>query len=127
MQNAFFEQLQQYGQEFDVSQKMVVNLLRKFELSIWKLLLTHLLRVLNAASCRPGVLADMLNTRCAWPLILERMRSFWKNRFCQVPMFGQFTIWSFHNNVSEMKRLAARDFEDILQVYFNFILLIIFF
>ena len=37
------------------------------------------------------------------------------NRFRQVPTFGRFTIWRFHNNVSEMKKLAARDFEDILQ------------
>lgn len=30
--------------------------------------------------------------------------------------FGRATIRKFHNNVSEMKRLAARDFEDILIV-----------
>ena len=35
-----------------------------------------------------------------------------------VPTFGRFTIRRFHNNVSEMKKLAARDFEDILQVAF---------
>ena len=39
-----------------------------------------------------------------------------RNRFRQVPTFGRFTIRRFHNNVSEMKKLAARDFEDILQV-----------
>jgi hypothetical protein len=38
------------------------------------------------------------------------------HRFRQVPTFGRFTIRRFHNNVSEMKKLAARDFEDILQV-----------
>ena len=38
------------------------------------------------------------------------------NRFRQVPTFGRFTIRRFHDNVSEMKKLAARDFEDILQV-----------
>lgn len=32
-----------------------------------------------------------------------------------VPPFGQ-TIRRFSNNVSEMKKLAARDFEDMLQV-----------
>ena len=37
-------------------------------------------------------------------------------RFRQIPTFGRYTIRRFHNNVSEMKRLAARDFEDILQV-----------
>ena len=33
-----------------------------------------------------------------------------------MPTFGQDTIWRFHKNVSELKRLAARDFEDLLQV-----------
>jgi hypothetical protein len=32
-----------------------------------------------------------------------------------VPQFGQ-TIRKFTNNVSEMKKLAARDYEDLLQV-----------
>jgi hypothetical protein len=37
-------------------------------------------------------------------------------RFRQVPTFGGGVIRLFANNASEMKRLAARDFEDILQV-----------
>ncbi|KAJ7635896.1 hypothetical protein B0H17DRAFT_899754, partial [Mycena rosella] len=36
-------------------------------------------------------------------------------RFRQVPTFGRSTIRRFHANVSEMKKLAARNFEDILQ------------
>ncbi|KAJ7671071.1 hypothetical protein B0H17DRAFT_848463, partial [Mycena rosella] len=36
-------------------------------------------------------------------------------RFRQIPTFGRSTIRCFHTNVSEMKKLAARDFEDILQ------------
>src|ERR1700689_286472 len=36
--------------------------------------------------------------------------------FRQVPTFGADTIRRFSSNVSELKRLAARDFEDILQV-----------
>jgi len=43
------------------------------------------------------------------------------HRFRQIPTFGRFTIRRFHNNVSEMKKLAARDFEDILQVIFSFL------
>ena len=42
---------------------MVVDLLHEFELGVWKALLTHLVRVLHAVSKRPGVLADILNTR----------------------------------------------------------------
>jgi hypothetical protein len=37
-------------------------------------------------------------------------------RFRQVPTFGQDTIRKFTGDVSEMKKMAARDFEDILQV-----------
>ena len=40
--------------------------------------------------------------------------------FRQVPTFGRDTIRRFHRNVSEMKRLAARDFEDVLQVSIGF-------
>lgn len=37
------------------------------------------------------------------------------NRFRHIPQFSQ-TIRRFVNNVSEMKKLAARDYEDLLQV-----------
>ena len=37
-------------------------------------------------------------------------------RFRKVPTFGRGTIRRFANNVSEMKKLAGREFEDILQV-----------
>ncbi|KAG2336863.1 hypothetical protein BDR05DRAFT_896181, partial [Suillus weaverae] len=36
-------------------------------------------------------------------------------RFCNVPTFGWDTICKFHCNVSNLTKLAARDFEDILQ------------
>lgn len=36
--------------------------------------------------------------------------------FRQMPTFGRFTIRRFTNNVSELKNLAGRDLEDILQV-----------
>jgi hypothetical protein len=37
-------------------------------------------------------------------------------RFQQVPTFGHGTIRRFSTNASEMKKLAARNFEDLLQV-----------
>jgi hypothetical protein len=37
-------------------------------------------------------------------------------RFRQITTFGSGTIRRFSNNVSERKKLAARDYEDILQV-----------
>lgn len=36
--------------------------------------------------------------------------------FRQVPTFGRDTIRRFSNNTSELKKLAARDYEDMLQV-----------
>ena len=94
---------------------MVVDLMHEFELGVWKNLFTHLIRILHAASERPGALADELNARYVqrkdkWVCVNTQ------NRFRQIPTFGRFTIRRFHNNVSEMKKLAARDFEDILQV-----------
>jgi len=40
-------------------------------------------------------------------------------RFCQLPTFGSSVIQKFANNTSEMKKLAAHDFKDILQVSFH--------
>jgi hypothetical protein len=37
-------------------------------------------------------------------------------RYRQVPTFGRGTIRQFHKNASAMKRLAAHDFKDLLQV-----------
>jgi len=36
--------------------------------------------------------------------------------FRQIPTFGRDTIRKFRSNVSELKKMAARDFEDLLQV-----------
>jgi hypothetical protein len=37
-------------------------------------------------------------------------------RFRQIPTFGRGTIRRFATNASEMKKLAARNYEDLLQV-----------
>ena len=36
--------------------------------------------------------------------------------FCMVPTFGQSSICRFTSNALEMKKLAAHNFEDLLQV-----------
>lgn len=38
------------------------------------------------------------------------------SRYRQIPTFGSNTIRKFSGNASGMKKLAARDFEDLLQV-----------
>ena len=39
------------------------------------------------------------------------------HRYRNIPPFGRSTIRRFHNNASQMKKLAGRDFEDLLQVW----------
>jgi hypothetical protein len=39
-----------------------------------------------------------------------------------IPIFGRDTIRRFSNDVADMKKLAARDFEDILQVFIKLLL-----
>ncbi|CDO68696.1 hypothetical protein BN946_scf184652.g23 [Trametes cinnabarina] len=79
----------------DYHQMLVVDLLHEYELGVWKSLFAHLIRILDSID---GQCVDRLN-----------------ERFRQVPSFGRGTIRRFAHNVSEMKRMAARDFEDILQ------------
>jgi hypothetical protein len=45
------------------------------------------------------------------------------NRFRHIPSYGNGVVRKFANNTSEMKKLAARDFEDMLQVCHVFKLL----
>jgi hypothetical protein len=73
----------------------VPDLLHEFELGVWKAIFTHLLRILYAQG---------------GSAILELNK-----RYRSVPTFGD-AIRRFHQNASAMKKLAARDFEDLLQV-----------
>lgn len=42
-----------------------------------------------------------------------------RTRYRLIPTFGKDTIRKFSSNTSELKRLAARDYEDLLQVCYN--------
>lgn len=76
---------------------LVVDFMHECELGTWKSLFTHLIRILYALPRGSELVASL------------------DSRFRQVPAFGNGVIRTFANNTSEMKRLAARDFEDILQ------------
>ncbi|KAF8550589.1 hypothetical protein OG21DRAFT_1499714 [Imleria badia] len=93
--NAFSERLSEDRELFNFFLLFVVDLLHEFELGVWKAIFTHLLRILHAQG---GSSITELN----W-------------RYRATPMFGRGTIRRFHKNASSMKRLAARDFEDLLQ------------
>lgn len=74
------------------------DLMHELELGVWKALFTHLVRVLYAAASDGSLVREL------------------DERFRRISTFGNRTIRNFANNTSEMKKLAARDFEDILQV-----------
>ncbi|KAJ3884505.1 hypothetical protein GG344DRAFT_71294 [Lentinula edodes] len=90
--NAFIGRL---GLDFNLSRMLVVDLMHEFELGVWKALFSHLIRILYAVGQQ---YVEELN-----------------HRFRQMPTFSFDTIRTFANNASEMKKLAARDFEDLLQ------------
>ncbi|KAH9919802.1 uncharacterized protein B0H18DRAFT_936945 [Fomitopsis serialis] len=92
--NAFAARL---GDGFNVHSILVPDFLHEVELGVWKALFTHLVRILYAAA-PSGELVIELNSR-----------------YRQIPTFGRGTIRRFAENASEMKKMAARDFEDLLQ------------
>ena len=96
---------------------LVVDLLHEFELGIWKALFTHLIRILYAAASNGSLVAE-LDLRCVYICLYmptENNLSL-MIRFRDMPTFGLSTIRRFATNASEVKKLAARDFEDLLQV-----------
>ncbi|KIK34857.1 hypothetical protein CY34DRAFT_17433 [Suillus luteus UH-Slu-Lm8-n1] len=93
--NQFVQKLAPLG--LDPFRMLVVDFMHKCELGTWKGLFTHLIRLLYALPRGSELVAAL------------------DSRFRQVPTFGNGVIRKFSNNTSEMKRLAARDFEDILQ------------
>ncbi|KAL7281107.1 hypothetical protein ACG7TL_004414 [Trametes sanguinea] len=88
-----FAKLQCFG--FNLHEALVVDQLHEFELGVWKAIFTQIVRILETAGTAT---VHELN-----------------KRFRQVPSFAWTTIRKFADNVCDMKRLAARDFEDMLQ------------
>ncbi|KAI9567321.1 hypothetical protein HD554DRAFT_2024105, partial [Boletus coccyginus] len=72
---------------FDFFLILVMDLLHEFELGIWKALLIHLLQIIDSA--KETSLAEL------------------DSCFHKVPSFGHDTIWHFHKNVSELKKLTV--------------------
>jgi hypothetical protein len=111
------------GPDFDVSRMLVVDIMHEFELGVWKALFVHAIRILDAA-VPGGRLVALLDERYSgWRFspAYYIATPFWGltttflNRYRKTPQFSH-AIRRFTNNVSEMKKLAARDFEDLLQV-----------
>ncbi|KZT63977.1 hypothetical protein DAEQUDRAFT_815297 [Daedalea quercina L-15889] len=92
-QSAFSVRLADTG--FNFYSVFVPDVLHEFELGVWKAIFIHLLRILYAEG-------------------KDRIQIM-NERFRRVPTFGRSTIRRFARNVSGMKQMAGRDFEDILQ------------
>ena len=95
---------------------LVVDLLHKFELGVWRALFTHLIRILYAAAPHGGLVADLDRRYVNCTVSYQKLINSVTTRFRAMPTFGSSTIRRFATNASEMKKLAARDFEDLLQV-----------
>jgi hypothetical protein len=107
--------MERLGPKFDLSRMLVVDFMHEFELGVWKALFVHLIRILYAAA-PSGKLVDILNERYYLSVMTHCVLALnHELRFRNIPQFSN-TIRRFTNNVSEMKKLAARDYEDILQV-----------
>lgn len=94
---------------------IAVDVLHEVEIGTWKSLFIQLLRLLEAIDKSS---LNTLNMRFA---VADRQLMCFlipilRTRFRQIPTFGRDTIRRFQTNISEMKQLAARDYEDILQV-----------
>ncbi|KAJ1299373.1 hypothetical protein OPQ81_011048 [Rhizoctonia solani] len=90
--NAFLSRLGEF--KFNVFDTFVVDLLHEVELGVWKSVLKHHIRVLHLSGSTA---------------VTE-----FNKRFRMVPTFSD-SIRMFSDDVAGLSRLAARDFEDILQ------------
>ncbi|KAI0666052.1 hypothetical protein C8Q78DRAFT_985227 [Trametes maxima] len=92
-QSAFSRRLAVFG--FDIYQALVPDVMHEFELGVWKSIMTHLVRILTVVG------ASSVNELNA--------------RFAQVPTFGRDAIRRFGDEVSALKKMAAHNYEDLIQ------------
>jgi hypothetical protein len=116
LQNQFVKKLGPFG--LDPFRMLVIDFMHECELGTWKALFTHLIRLLYALPRGSELVAALDSRYEGFDGVLFPTHTLTTlGRFRQVPTFGNGVIRKFSNNTSEMKRLAARDFEDILQVF----------
>ena len=102
---------------------LVVDILHEFEVGVWKRLYVHLIRLLEAFNNHQRTtLTGELDLRqvsfhTETAMVLNGLLVY---RYRLTPTFGRDSIRKFGVNASEMKRRAARDFADLLQVKSEF-------
>ncbi|TEB37734.1 hypothetical protein FA13DRAFT_1704897 [Coprinellus micaceus] len=90
-----FSKRLEHDDYFQVFSILTLDLLHEIEIGTWKATFTHLIRMLQSVG----------------QTSVARLNS----RYRHIPSFGRDTIRHFSNDTAEMKRLGARDFEDLLQ------------
>ena len=115
-QNVFSDKLSPLG--FNHFQMFVVDLMHEFKLGVWKSLFTHLLHILDAYN---NHLLDELDCQWEWSLASLKHADIsnpfpFSGSYWQMPTFGSNTIQKCPTNVPELKKLAAHNIEDLLQV-----------
>jgi hypothetical protein len=88
--------------------------MHEFEQGVWKNLFTHLVRMLHALD--PALVIEMDKRYSLLIRLIQFLTAENCCRYRQVSRFGSDVIRKFSSNSSEQKKMAARDFEDLLQV-----------
>lgn len=95
---------------------LVPDLLHEFELGVWKAIFIHLIRILYSFPNGNDLIIRFNDRYETIPLPLANTKLTYSKRWRQIPTFGRDTIRRFTGMISQMKKLAARDLEDLLQV-----------
>jgi hypothetical protein len=110
-QNAFSSKLAPFG--FNMFSMLAVDLMHEVELGVWKAFFIHLLRILD---CVNESLKHELDRRQALFEAFRRLGTDISIRFREIPPFGVDGIRKIRSNRSELKKMTAHDYEDMLQV-----------
>jgi hypothetical protein len=111
-QNAFSYRLSRHG--FNFFSMFVPDLLHEFELGVWKSIFKHLMRILYAQGNDSIQVLNKWYSICFGIIFIPLTNNF--SSYQMIMPFGHGIIRHFHTNASAMKKLAGRDFEDLLQV-----------
>ena len=91
---------------------LVVDFMHEFELGVWKAVFIHLLRILDS---HDENLKHELDRRYA-SLETQRLILMDHCRYREIPSFGRDGIRKITTNRSELKKMTAHDYEDLLLV-----------
>ena len=86
--------------------------MHEFELGVWRAIFIHLLRILQ--SIDENIIVELDQWWVGFQVITDYKLI--STSFREIPSFGCNTIWHFAANSSELKKMAAHNFENLLQV-----------